>query len=103
VLGEIGRNIAGRAAYATTARCHLGRLERSRASCLYASGRLAGGSFSGFGDLSTANARQNMAATIPPDVRVTPTKAAESIVRLATLPPDGPSGRFFTGEREIPW
>jgi NAD(P)-dependent dehydrogenase (short-subunit alcohol dehydrogenase family) len=30
-------------------------------------------------------------------------EAAESIVRLATLPPDGPSGRFFRREREIPW
>jgi NAD(P)-dependent dehydrogenase (short-subunit alcohol dehydrogenase family) len=34
---------------------------------------------------------------------VAPEEAAESIVRLATLPPDGPSGRFFRREREIPW
>jgi hypothetical protein len=34
---------------------------------------------------------------------VSPEEAAESIVRLATLPPDGPSGRFFRREREIPW
>lgn len=32
-----------------------------------------------------------------------PEEAAGSIVRLATLPADGPSGRFFRGEREIPW
>ena len=34
---------------------------------------------------------------------VSPEDAAESIVRLATLAADGPSGRFFRGEREIPW
>jgi NAD(P)-dependent dehydrogenase (short-subunit alcohol dehydrogenase family) len=34
---------------------------------------------------------------------VSPEDAAESIVRLATLTADGPSGRFFRGEREIPW
>jgi NAD(P)-dependent dehydrogenase (short-subunit alcohol dehydrogenase family) len=30
-------------------------------------------------------------------------RGAETVVWLATLPPDGPSGRFFRDRREIPW
>jgi NAD(P)-dependent dehydrogenase (short-subunit alcohol dehydrogenase family) len=37
-----------------------------------------------------------------PDAR-TAAAAAADVVRLATLPPDGPSGGFFSGRRRLPW
>lgn len=33
----------------------------------------------------------------------TPEQAAETAVWLATLPDDGPRGRFFRDKKEIPW
>ncbi len=35
--------------------------------------------------------------------RQTPEQAAAVIVRLATLPPDGPTGKFFEQDGELPW
>ena len=35
--------------------------------------------------------------------RQTPEQAAAIIVRLATLPPDGPTGKFFEQDGELPW
>ncbi|MFN2432564.1 MAG: SDR family NAD(P)-dependent oxidoreductase [Gemmatimonadota bacterium] len=32
-----------------------------------------------------------------------PERAAETVLFLATLPPDGPTGKFWRGKREIPW
>ncbi len=38
-----------------------------------------------------------------PNAPLTPAEGARTAVRLATLGPDGPTGRFFHGEEELPW
>ncbi|MGP7815638.1 SDR family oxidoreductase [Niallia sp. 01092] len=38
-----------------------------------------------------------------PSAPRTPKQAAESILWLATIGPEGPSGRFFRDEKQIPW
>jgi NAD(P)-dependent dehydrogenase (short-subunit alcohol dehydrogenase family) len=38
-----------------------------------------------------------------PNAPLTPAVGAKTAVRLATLGPDGPTGRFFHGEEELPW
>jgi hypothetical protein len=32
-----------------------------------------------------------------------PDEAAAIVIELATLPPDGPTGKFFDGHGELPW
>jgi NAD(P)-dependent dehydrogenase (short-subunit alcohol dehydrogenase family) len=38
-----------------------------------------------------------------PNAPLTPAVGAKTAVRLATLGLDGPTGRFFHGEEELPW
>jgi hypothetical protein len=38
-----------------------------------------------------------------PDAELSPEEGADTAVFLATLPDDGPSGRFFYQRREIDW
>jgi len=38
-----------------------------------------------------------------PNAPLTPSEGAETSVRLATVGPDGPTGKFFHGEEELPW
>jgi NAD(P)-dependent dehydrogenase (short-subunit alcohol dehydrogenase family) len=38
-----------------------------------------------------------------PKAPLTPAEGAKTAVRLATLGPDGPTGKFFHGEKELPW
>lgn len=38
-----------------------------------------------------------------PSAPLTASEGAETAVRLATLGPDGPTGKFFHGEEELPW
>jgi NAD(P)-dependent dehydrogenase (short-subunit alcohol dehydrogenase family) len=38
-----------------------------------------------------------------PDATLTPEQGADTVLYLATLPDDGPSGRFFYERREIDW
>ena len=47
-------------------------------------------------------AATDMTAASRPTDR-TAAKAAEVIVRFATLPPDGPTGGFFDEHGEVPW
>jgi NAD(P)-dependent dehydrogenase (short-subunit alcohol dehydrogenase family) len=38
-----------------------------------------------------------------PHAPLSPAEGARTAVRLATLGPDGPTGKFFHGEEEVPW
>jgi NAD(P)-dependent dehydrogenase (short-subunit alcohol dehydrogenase family) len=38
-----------------------------------------------------------------PQAPLSPVEGARTAVRLATLGPDGPTGKFFHGEEELPW
>ena len=38
-----------------------------------------------------------------PHAPLSPIEGAKTAVRLATLGPDGPTGKFFHGEEELPW
>lgn len=38
-----------------------------------------------------------------PQAPLSPSEGAGTAVRLATLGPDGPTGKFFHGEKELPW
>jgi len=38
-----------------------------------------------------------------PQAPLFPVDGVKTVVRLATLAPDGPTGKFFHREEEVPW